>query len=785
MAATGLGKTVAVPVHLFLRLSERFFTGRTPNTLQDEYPHVWVVEPRIPIALDEAAHLNALFCQFLATKGEGPAVLFGAITSVGGAVSPEAPIQFITTGVLSLLVDEGKLVTGRDRVIIDEAHVTIEQSGEMELAISECWKLGVVVDYMSATVNTTGLKRILNISNIITADQQRFPIWLHNLGFSLEEVVVDLVEKTLVNPDPKSSYFPPKSYGHYREVMAGVLGGRRRSHGMLIVVNSFEGEQSDVNRIARLIETAPYNQPYRRVHVVRLASAVLRDPIRRRAFEQRLARIEAQQENYVLVATSVVEMGITRETLDFIATMDSGFENEDVGGLLLPHEVPLGVNALRQRIGRVGRKRGGIAFISREVGAHYADWNDERLNNGGFQYESIRMPLATNPLSGLAFHSFAREWDDPVAELAGLNLPSKIHLDSKRINAFFAERKRLTELGIAQGRALTGIGKWCRGWLGMGHLPYAYELQQSLADQSLEQVCFWLVMVALSDTGLSDLLPMGGAFINNHPDEDIVDDRMWVAKSFEGGVIRTRGGVIQMAQIINSAFGHLKGVTLDVDFSDDFEAVFWVFKEAILLDSQSEPLALYRILRYFVNQHGATLFGSVSELEYELQMNELEREAEMFGLDGRRVLGALRALNRALVHFQKVNRGRSLLQKIFGTTRMVTLEQLQLPELSDDAEEQVMQIFDELSERRSIVVSLPENASGEDPQPGELYMWFAEEGTPERGLIGQGQTTVALEDGLYISARILPQRSRALLDDTNRWRLLHQQVDPDEEDASE
>lgn len=112
---------------------------------------------------------------------------------------------------------------------------------------------------------------------------------------------------------------------------------------MLIVVNSFNGDTSDTKNL-----TAKLQKHHPSLAVLHLASDVIRDPKREREFKQRLASIERRHENYIIIATSVVEMGITFPTLDYVVTMDSGYDQETIGDVSFPVVAPLGVNSLLQ-----------------------------------------------------------------------------------------------------------------------------------------------------------------------------------------------------------------------------------------------------------------------------------------------------------------------------------------------------------------------------------------------------------------------------------------------------
>src|SRR5450759_145433 len=183
VAATGLGKTVGVPPHVFLKQCELAYKDDKPGDEIDQVPQIWVVVPKIPIALEQMEYMNRMFKAFVhrpeyADRRTNP-VLFGAITSTSGQVNPHAPIMFVTTGIFTLFAKNDRFLKLRDRIIIDEAHVTIEQQEDMELAIAICRQKGIVVDYMSATVDTGNIRQALGVTNIIEADRQHHPIWYH------------------------------------------------------------------------------------------------------------------------------------------------------------------------------------------------------------------------------------------------------------------------------------------------------------------------------------------------------------------------------------------------------------------------------------------------------------------------------------------------------------------------------------------------------------------------------------------------------------------------------
>ena len=131
-------------------------------------------------------------------------------------------------------------------------------------------------------------------------------------------------------------------------------------------------------------------------------------------------------------------MGITWETLDYVVTMDSEYESVNIDGYQVLLTVPLGTNALKQRIGRVGRKRAGCGYITKEFGTEYTDMTDEELNGAGLKNQPISFPLsrvspvklswwiAIENLEGEDWKSapFEEKYDFILAGLASMKFPS-------------------------------------------------------------------------------------------------------------------------------------------------------------------------------------------------------------------------------------------------------------------------------------------------------------------------------------------------------------------------
>ncbi|MBC7471831.1 MAG: DEAD/DEAH box helicase [candidate division SR1 bacterium] len=412
LAATGLGKTLAIPVYLLYLIAERYSFIQIPQTKQ---PTIWVVVPKITIAEGQAEYLNVVYRRYLdSLQVRDPTkpvlksqqtensknVLFGYRTSKG-TKNPDAPIQFITTGILPLIAESSELDPCGDSVIIDEAHVSLETDEAMEIAIVQLKNQGIWVSYMSATVDDTGLEKLLD-TKVIKADQSRFRNFYHNTGKHMLECVEDVIIKTLIEYDTTSEYFPrPNYFGiESKNWHTAVLDGTNckdaygqviRSSGLLIVINSFTGENSNAMQVEKQILGLCKRHG---IEVLLFASKVNRNPKLKANFDKGFQDILKNNKKYVIITTNVVEMGITWETLDYVLTMDSESEDVDIDGYKTNMLVPLGTNALKQRIGRVGRKRAGIGIITKEFGTEYTDLNDEELNEGGLANQPISFPLS-------------------------------------------------------------------------------------------------------------------------------------------------------------------------------------------------------------------------------------------------------------------------------------------------------------------------------------------------------------------------------------------------------
>ncbi|MEC3978175.1 helicase-related protein [Amycolatopsis sp. H20-H5] len=698
VAATGLGKTVAVPIHVLVRLMESIGADPGPQ------PRVWVVEPRIPIAVDQAQFMNSLWKKYLSVKKERALPpLFGSISSRGKS-NPDAPIKFVTTGIFELMAKGEELTPARDRVIIDEAHVTVEQNAGVELGIALARKAGVPVDYMSATVDTTSISEDLYVRDIVRADKQRYVVWKHNLLQPLRDALPQLIMETLLKPDTSSAYFPRRNGYQQTDDVIAAVSESDRSHGMLAIVNSFAGENSDVKRLASIIQKVAPDLP-----ILQLAGEVVRDERRSAEFERKLRHIEQEKKNYIILATSVVEMGITFPTLDFVVTMDSGYDQETIGDQTFPVVAPLGVNSLLQRIGRVGRRRPGIAYISREVGADYADLDDDELNRNGLQYEAISFPLAAAPLTDLAYYACRHEWDDLGQWVAGLGLPSRLHENADRLVYLQDQIEMFEGLGIAADARITPFGVHMERWIGQTDLAYAVQLQKRFfEDASLTEVMFWVVGTALSNTSVRALRASHDFFV------DYTGEHAAIAHELEFW----RG------------------------FDHEDIAVFSVVCAA----AAAIPMAFFG--------GGDVVFDDWDDLEF-------RRWCGLLSMDSRKFRKAAVSVADTLKLFAKVNGKTPRFAELFGSAAMPTLKTLPWGAmLRDFPEEQLRRQLSSLIGAAVVVLEKDDrgNFTWEDSVHGRS------------GSLAQDDTPILLQGGMYL-ARLIPGRQAK--GEIESWRLTH------------
>jgi len=730
IAKTGVGKTVTVPTKVLLGLCDVLV--KQGADFKHKYPQVFVVEPRIPICVATMTEMNEgyqdylayrmisdvgfvvflqsqgisgfdsgrpkkdpkvvekivkLACAFVKT-GKAPCGphhfnLYGCITSVTGKVNANAPILFVTTGILeSMTYEGGKLDANYSRIIIDEAHVTIEQNPAIELGIALARKAGVKIDYMSATVDKATLEQDLGVK-VVYAGTQRYPIYLTNLKGKVDDHILQLVQDFLVKP--KASLFPhPESFSDFK-VQKGIelirrhllsdddfvedgkeiKGLKHRAQGLLVIVNSHENEDSDTRRIAKLVSKARFNG--KKVIALRLASPVIRNPAKKAAFEREIHNIESKNGRYVIVATNVVEMGLTFSSLDYVVTMDSEMNNEFMDGTQVTQTVALGVNALYQRIGRAGRVRPGIAFIAKDFGAPYTKLTDQELA-AGLQEAPIRYPLAKGSFQKLALYTFREEFPEGKLKekIAELQLPSRIQDNSELWKRFLAERKRLRSIGIAVGDKLSENGRRALGFLGVEDLSFAYLLAEVLHRYEKDHpiALFFTLIAAASGSGFDKFLKRGVTF-EGQPALEVVEVIPKELLESSSQLIRDLVSQGYVPVKDEETFAGKKGdsrfeedvVRLHAD--DDFGG--FIHKDApkkdlrlkrrlIELHARSELFNIWRLYRYFFERYISQFsLSTFSEVEQRRLRDKMFEEADSLQV----VASAIFALHKGFMELCK------------------------------------------------------------------------------------------------------------------------------------
>ena len=732
LASTGLGKTIAAPIHSYLlHCIEILKNVKSERALfKEQVPRLWVIEPKITIAKDQTDFMNEMFSEFIKSRNdprdaEHP-VLFGCTTSVD-KIHRFAPIMFVSTGIFALYARFGYLDPKRDCVMIDEAHVSVESGEGVELAIAICRQMGITIHYMSATVDTGNLRDSLGVHSIIDATKiERKPKWMHNVNRSMEECIVEMVEKTLVHPDPSSDYFPHGDDERSVAIRESVL-QEGRAKGFLLVVNSFAEEDSDANTIAELLRNAPYASE---IEILFLSSAIFRNKHSREKFKRDLERMDREKKKYAIIATSVVEMGITFPTLDFIATMNSGYDQITIGETEMSEVVPLPVNSLLQRIGRVGRKQPGIGYITNEeVDAYYSSLTDEALNGGGLRYETIRFPFARGSLVLLAQYSFRQEWENPIGELVKLNLPSKIHEDYDKVFEFMKQRQRLLDLGIAVDNQLTTEGKYCERWLDAGvDLGYAINIQEALAQGNKDDLLFYLVAAALSNITLATL--------RSKDEEPSLDD---FPPKFDGrtGARRNR-----------------KGVTLNrinVEFTP-----------------QSELIALYNIVAYFSNKYAKVLLSGkvMPGFVRSSYQDALNNDCVSCGFDPKKIELLLKGFSDVLRVFCDTNWNRQDFKELFGQVRKLNLTDFIFTTLTEWDIQRFLTEVSDLPGRTHITLTATERG----------FSWREIDGKRE-GILYADSTCLDLQNEQVLSAKLVPLPGRGERKAGEAWKLIHAQLE--------
>jgi hypothetical protein len=447
LAATGLGKTVIVPIHNWLEIFNRVKSTSEYLWNSKFKPTVYVVVPTVTIAEDQVAFLNSMFDKFCRNEGLNAKSLFGCKT-IKGSTNNNAPIQFVTTGVFEAMAMNQSFVVNIHSIIIDEAHKTLETSPNFEIALTNVKYSKVRVDYMSATVDTDGLQERLGVETFIKADAIRHPIFKHNTNLSMADSIVDVIGNCICDFNHRSKYIPQGLFMGRDFIRELSDQWRHRPSAMLAIVNS----KKDIEAITSIV-----NQNFPDFPVLAFSSAIKKSPTISKQFSDKIAHYTKKNQNYLIISTNVVEMGVTFDNLDWVITKDQEYTNSD-NDLQL---TPLKVNALYQRLGRVGRKGVGIGIITNDGQSYYSSLDDSELNN--LKNEPIDFPCTSNGFQAIAMNTLTLGWSDQemITQLTTWNCPSQIHKAPSSIEYIIKHRQELKLSGVidSSSNSMTTRGK--------------------------------------------------------------------------------------------------------------------------------------------------------------------------------------------------------------------------------------------------------------------------------------------------------------------------------------
>lgn len=410
LAATGLGKTVIVPLHNWIQLFQR--VRHTANYDYDNQytPKVFVVVPTVTIAEDQVEFLNSMYQDFCNQQNINSKHLFGCKT-IKGSLHYRAPIQFITTGVFEAMANNDVFQLTNHTILIDEAHKTLETSHCFEIALTNTKYKGIRIDYMSATVDTGNLLTSLGVDTIIKADAIRHPIFKINTNRTMIQSIVNVISNTICDFNQNSVYFPKGKFmgrDYYTELTEQW---QFRPSAMLAIVNS----KKDTQELTQVV-----NQHFPGLPVLHYSSAIKRSPKLSTRFKSLINNLTKSKQNYLIISTNVVEMGVTFDNLDWVITKDQEYSSSE-NKLSLG---PLKVNSLYQRLGRVGRKGVGIGIITNDGGCYYSTMTNSQLNQ--LNNEPIQYPCLKGGDELIAINTISKGWNDfdVVNNLKNWNCPS-------------------------------------------------------------------------------------------------------------------------------------------------------------------------------------------------------------------------------------------------------------------------------------------------------------------------------------------------------------------------
>ncbi|ACL71758.1 ATP-dependent helicase HrpB [Thioalkalivibrio sulfidiphilus] len=398
-APPGAGKTTRVPPAL---LESPWCTGR-----------ILLLEPR-RLAARAAARRMA------AERGERPGETVGLTTRLDRLTGPQTRIEVITEGILTRRLQRDPSLEGVSAVIFDEFH---ERSLQADLGLALCLQARELLHpelrllVMSATLDATGVARLMGDAPVITSEGRSYTVDIHYRGPAPEPRA----------PAPAVTAAVTDALAHHPGDLLVFLPGRREIEQ---VARALEGRTGAGTRIRPLYGQLPPEAQ---------DAAITPAP---------------EGERKVVLATDIAETSLTIEGIRVV--VDSGLARRPVfdprTGLTRLATVRISQASAEQRRGRAGRLGPGVCIRL---------WNEEATS---------RMRPHTPPeileadLAPLALTLAC--WGAEADELAWLDAPPAAPLDQGRelLQGLGAldETFKVTD----HGRALDALGTHPR----LGHM---------------------------------------------------------------------------------------------------------------------------------------------------------------------------------------------------------------------------------------------------------------------------------------------------------------------------
>ena len=386
-AAPGAGKTTRVPPFLldqYLRPNQKLV----------------LLEPR-RLAAQRAAHFIA------SQRGERIGQTVGYRIRGDMRVSRETRIEVVTEGILTRMLQHQPDLPGVGLVVFDEFH---ERSihADLGLALTLDAQAHLREDLrlliMSATLDSSGMKRFLPEAEVINSPGKSYPVTTHYLAFSregrLESQVAQTIQKALAASAGDILVFLPGQ----REIRRTTESIAEAMQDSTVEVHQLYGEATTEMQQAAL---APARQGHRKI----------------------------------ILATSIAETSLTIDGVRIV--IDAGLARgprfdprRGMSGLVTG---PVSVSSADQRRGRAGRQAAGVC---------YRLWTEEQQSHLSPHPEP---EILNTDLAPLAL-DLAR-WGDP--EGAGLRF-----MDPPPFPHLAQARRLLGDLGALDGSgALTAHGR--------------------------------------------------------------------------------------------------------------------------------------------------------------------------------------------------------------------------------------------------------------------------------------------------------------------------------------